>query len=85
MTAAAQLGEQLARARQQFMRKTEQRSEQQHIEAQRAMAADLAAMRAVVVPVGQDEWWNTAKPEQMTQAHLLAEAWKDHDPEALAA
>ncbi|WP_417221220.1 hypothetical protein [Arthrobacter sp.] len=85
MTAAAQLGEQLARARQQFMRKAQERSEQQNIEAQRAMAADRAAMRAVVVPASQDEWWNTATPEQITHAHLMAEAWKDHDPEALAA
>ncbi|MBM6622519.1 hypothetical protein JTF08_12950 [Micrococcaceae bacterium RIT802] len=85
MTAAAQLGEQLARARQQFLRKAQERSEQQNIEAQRAMAADRAAMRAVVVPASKDEWWNTAKPGQITQAHLLAEAWKDHDPEALAA
>ncbi|MGP5725396.1 hypothetical protein ACTXOR_06370 [Arthrobacter rhombi] len=85
MTAAAQLGEQLARARQKIMQKAEQRSEQQNIEVQRQIAADRAAMRAAVVPVSQDEWWKTAKPEQITQAHLLAEAWKDHDPEALAA
>lgn len=83
-TAAAQLGEQLARARQQFMRRAQERSEQQNIEAQRTMAADRAAMRAVVSPASQDEWWNNAKPEQITHAHLLAEAWKDHDPEALA-
>lgn len=85
MTAAAQLGEQLARARQQFLLKAQERSEQQNIETQRSMAADRAAMRAVVVPASQDEWWNTAKPEQITHAHLVAEAWKDHDPDALAA
>ncbi|MGP5220567.1 hypothetical protein [Arthrobacter rhombi] len=85
MTAAAQLGEQLARARQKNMQKSEQRSEQQNIEIQRQIATDRAAMRAALVPVSQDEWWKGAKPEQITQAHLLAEAWKDHDPEALAA
>lgn len=85
MTAAAQLGEQLARARQKIMQKAEQRSEQQNIEVQRQIAADRAAMRAVVAPTSQDEWWDTAKPEQITQAHLMTEAWKDHDPEALAA
>lgn len=85
MTAAAQLGEQLARARQQIMRKAEQRSEQQNIEMQRNVAADRAAMRAVVAPTSQDEWWDTANAQQITQAHLMAEAWKDHDPAALAA
>ncbi len=85
MTAAAQLGEQLARARQKIMQKAEQRSEQQNIEVQRQIATDRAAMRAALVPVSQDEWWKSAKPEQITHAHLMAEAWKDHDPEALAA
>lgn len=85
LTAASQLAEQLARTRQQFMRKAEQCDEQIRIEAQRSMAADRAAMRALVVPATQDEWWKTAKPEQITQAHLMAQAWKDHDPDALAA
>lgn len=85
LAAGSQLAEQVVRARQQYMRNVEQRNEQAAVEAQRAIAADRAVMQSVIIPATRDDWWETARPEQITQAHMLAEAWKDHDPAALAA
>lgn len=85
LAAGSQLAEQVVRARQQYMRNVEQRNEQAAVEAQRAIAADRAAMQSVIIPAGRDDWWEKAQPGQITQAHMLAEAWKDHDPAALAA
>lgn len=85
LAAGSQLAEQVVRARQQYMRTLEQRGEQVAVEAQRAVAADRAVMQSVIIPATRDDWWDTARPEQITQAHMLAEAWKDHDPAALVA
>nr|WP_176704975.1 hypothetical protein [Arthrobacter sp.]AXV46591.1 hypothetical protein pA58H2_p45 [Arthrobacter sp.] len=85
LAAGSQLAEQVVRARQQYLRAVEQRGEQAAVEAQRVMAADRAVMQSVIIPATRDDWWDTARPEQITQAHMLAEAWKDHDPAALAA
>lgn len=85
LTAASQLAEQMARARQRYLRTAEQQNERAAMEAQRGIAAGRAAMRALVLPATRDEWWATAEPGQITQAHLMAQAWKDHDPDALAA
>ncbi|KAA0973373.1 hypothetical protein FQ154_18530 [Paeniglutamicibacter gangotriensis] len=85
LVAGSQLAEQLARARQQFMRAAEQRSEQANVEAQRALVADRAVMQSVLSPTTRDDWWEKAQPEQIAQAHILAEAWKDYDPAALEA
>ncbi|WP_104140078.1 hypothetical protein [Arthrobacter sp. ZGTC131] len=85
LTAATQLAEQLARARPQYLKKAEHEGERAAMEAQRNIAAERATMRAVVVPTTQDEWWSSAKPDQVAQAHLMATAWKDHGPDALAA
>lgn len=85
LVAGSQLAEQLARARQQFMRAAEQRSEQAHVEAQRALVADRAVMQSVLVPTARDDWWEKVQPEQIAHAHVLAEAWKDYDPAALEA
>jgi hypothetical protein len=35
--------------------------------------------------VEQDKWWDQTQPKDIARAHTLAEAWKDHDPAALAA
>lgn len=85
LAAGSQLAEQVVRARQRYMRTVEQRGEQATVEAQRAFAADRAVMQSVIIPATRDDWWDTARPEQITQTHTLAEAWKDHDPAALSA
>lgn len=85
LAAGSQLAEQVARARQQYLRNVAQQSEQGAIESQRTLASDRAVMQSVIVPAMRDDWWETAQPEQITQAHVLSEAWKDYDPAALAA
>ncbi|RAX47302.1 hypothetical protein DQ353_19175 [Arthrobacter sp. AQ5-05] len=85
LAAGSQLAEQVVRARQQYLRNAAQQSEQAAIESQRTLASDRAVMQSAIVPVMRDDWWETAQPEQITQAYVLAEAWKDYDPAALAA
>lgn len=85
LAAGSQLAEQVVRARQQYLRTLEQRNEQTAVEAQRAIAADRAVMQSVIIPATRDDWWETARPEHIAQAHMLADAWKDHDPAALGA
>ena len=82
---AAQVAERVARARQEALRQHEHDTERAAVEYQRHMAAEQAAMRAVLTPTGQDRWWDQAKPEQVVEAYQAAEAWKDYDPQALAA
>lgn len=82
---AAQVAERIARARQEALRQHEHDTERAAVEYQRHLAAEQAAMRAVLLPTGQDRWWDQAKPQQSVEAYQAAEAWKDHDPQALAA
>lgn len=85
LAAGSQLAEQVARARQQYLRNVAQQAEQATVEAHRTLASDRAVMQSAIVPAMRDDWWKTAQPEQITQAYVLAEAWKDYDPAALAA
>lgn len=85
LAAGTQLAEQVARARQQYLRNAAQQAEQATVEGQRSLAADRALMQSVLVPTTRDDWWDKAQPDQIVQAHVLAEAWKDYDPAALAA
>lgn len=82
---ATQLAERAARARQESLRQRESMEERQAVEAQRTATAERTAMRAAIAPVEQDQWWDTARPVQVAEAYRAAEAWKDHDPQALAA
>lgn len=82
---ASQIAERLARARQESMRQRQDQVDRSQIEAQRQIAAERTAMRATVAPTEHDRWWDQANPDQVVEAHQAAEAWKDHDPQALAA
>ncbi|MBB2997563.1 hypothetical protein [Paeniglutamicibacter cryotolerans] len=85
LVAASQLAEQLARARSQYLAKAERDGERAALEARRIMVGDRAMMRALILPTTADQWWATAKPAQIIEVHLMAQAWKAHDPEALVA
>jgi hypothetical protein len=85
LMAASRLAETLARSRQESLRQREQQDTQAAHELQARQAADRATMRAALGPVDQDKWWDQAQPQDIARAHALAEAWKDHDPAALAA
>lgn len=82
---ATQIAERVARARQESLRQRENEAERAAAETERRITAERTAMRAAITPVEQDRWWDTAKPDQVVEAYQAAKAWKDHDPQALAA
>lgn len=85
LTVAGRLGEQLARAREQELRRAQAAEEQQARELQARFDAERAAARAQLTPVMDNRWWDTAGGRDIERAHETAAAWKDHDPAARAA
>ena len=85
MTAAARMGEQLARMREQQAREAQARSEQAAREQAERMTAERGAARASLSPVHRNEWWDTASAEDVTRAYTTAKAWSEVDPEAVRA
>jgi len=82
---AARLGETLARRRQESLREREHQDVQAAHQAHARYTADRAQMQAALAPVHDDTWWQQAQATDITNAHMLTEAWKYHDPAALAA
>lgn len=85
MTAAARMGEQLARMREQQAREAQARSEQAAQEQAARMSAERDAARSALAPVHRPEWWDTAQAEDVTKAYTTAKAWSEVDPEAVRA
>lgn len=82
LMAAARIGEQLARMREEQQRSIQQAEESRARELQERFNASQAAARAQLDPVSRDDWWDKATPEMIERAHETAEAWKGHDPVA---
>jgi colicin import membrane protein len=82
LTVAGRLGEQLARAREQELRRAQAAEEQQTRELQARFDAERAAARAQLAPVLDNRWWDTASGRDIERVHQAATAWKDHDPAA---
>ncbi len=82
LMAAARIGEQLARMREEQQRSIQQAEETRARELQERFNASQAAARAQLDPVSRDEWWDKATPEMIERVHETAEAWKNHDPVA---
>lgn len=82
LMAAARIGEQLARMREEQLRSIQQAEEARARELQERFNAAQAAAGAQLDPVSRDEWWDKATPEMIERAHETAEAWKDYDPVA---
>jgi colicin import membrane protein len=82
LTVAGRLGEQLARAREQELRRAQAAEEQQARELQARFDAERTAARAQLAPVMDNRWWDTANGRDVERAHEAATAWKDHDPAA---
>ena len=82
LMAAARIGEQLARMREQEQRRIQQAEEGRARALQDRFNASQAAARAQLDPVGRDDWWDKATPEMIERAHETAEAWKGYDPVA---
>ena len=85
MAAAAQIAQRVMRALEQRQREAQAASEQRAAELRARFDAECAAARAVLAPVGREEWWATAQPEQIASAYETAHAWEKFDPEARAA
>lgn len=82
---AARVGETLARRRQDSLREREHQDIQAAHEAHARYTAERAQMQAALAPIHDEKWWQHAQPADITNAHMLTEAWKDHDPAALSA
>lgn len=82
LTVAGRVGEQLARTREQELRRAQAAEEQQARELQARFDAERAAARAQLAPVMDNRWWDTAGGRDVERAHEVAAAWKDHDPAA---
>lgn len=85
VTAAGQVGEQLARAREEALRTAQAHSEQEHHELQSRIAAEMSAARIEIANVHRSVWWDRATPEQIGRTYQLARAWSQEDPEAARA
>lgn len=83
LTAAGQIGERFARAREEALRRAQAQSEQEARELQARIAAERAASRVELAQVYRPEWWDKAEPQDVGRAHQLARAWADSDPEAV--
>ncbi|MHC8609961.1 hypothetical protein ACW4FP_20180 (plasmid) [Paenarthrobacter ureafaciens] len=82
LTIAGRIGEQLARAREQEMRRAQAAEEQQARELQARFDAWRAAARAQLAPVMDNRWWDTASARDIERVHEAATAWRDRDPAA---
>ncbi|GGH99466.1 hypothetical protein ACFFGR_15075 [Arthrobacter liuii] len=81
----SRIAETLARRRQESQRQEEHAATQAAYEANARLTAERSAARAALAPVNKDQWWDKAQPRDIATAYTTAEAWKNHDPAALAA
>jgi len=79
---ATQLGERVARLREQFARQREARAVQTHRELEARFEAERGAMRASLLPVKQEGWWQHATVTDIANARETAVAWSDYDDAA---
>lgn len=79
LTVAGRVGEQLARAREQELRRAQAAEEQHARELQARYDAERAAARAQLAPVMDNQWWDTASGRDIERVHEAATAWKDQD------
>ena len=85
VTAAGQVAERLARAREQALRRAQEQSEQQAREMRSRLEAERRAARAELAGVHRADWWDTATPEHIGHSWQVARAWAHEDPEAVRA
>lgn len=85
LTAAARIGEALARGREQRVRVAQAAEEQQGRELRARLDVERAAALAQLAPALNARWWDTAKAEDIVRVHQTATAWKSQDPMARTA
>ena len=82
LAAAAQIAQRTMRALEQRQREIQAATEQRAAELTARFDAERAAARAALAPVGRDDWWATALPEEITTAYETARAWENFDSDA---
>lgn len=82
VTAAGQMGERLARLREEALRRAQASSEREARELRSRLEAEQRAARAEYTGVYRSDWWDRATPEQIGHAFETACAWSHEDPEA---
>lgn len=82
LAVAGRLGEQLARMREEALRRAEARSLQEARELQTRFDAERSAARAELAPVHEASWWDRAGAENIARAYETATTWSDHDDDA---
>lgn len=82
LAVAGRLGEQLARMREEALRRAEARSLQEARELQARFDAERTAARAELAPVHEASWWDRARTEDVSRAYETAATWSTHDGEA---
>lgn len=85
VTAAGQVGERIARGREEALRRAQAQSEQEARELQSRLAAEQRAARAELANVHSSDWWDRATPEVIGRTYQVARAWSQEDPEAVRA
>lgn len=85
VTAAAQIGERIARAREDAQRRAQSAGEQEARELASRLAAEQRAARTELGNVYRSQWWERATPEQIGHTYQVAHAWSQEDPEAARA
>jgi hypothetical protein len=85
LTAAARIGEELARAREKTARGAAAAEDQKGRELIARLEGERAAARAQLAPALDARWWDTAKAEDIVRVHQTATAWKGQDPMARSA
>jgi len=79
LTVATQLGERVARLREQLGRQREARAAQVNRELEARFEAERGAMRASLLPLRQHGWWEGASVTDVANARETATAWSDFD------
>lgn len=82
VTAAGQVGERFARAREQSQRRAQASSEQEARELQSRLDAEQQTARAAVAGVHDREWWDKATPEQVGRVYQTARSWSDAEQQS---
>lgn len=85
VTAAGQVGERVARAREESMRKAQAQSEQHARELHSRLEAERRVARAEFSNAHRSGWWDRVTPEQIAHTYQLATAWGHEDPDAVRA
>lgn len=85
LTAAARIGEELARAREKSAREAAAAEDQKGRELMARLEGERAAARAQLAPALDARWWDNPKVEDIVRVQQTATAWKGQDPTARSA